>query len=71
MFQNAVELITMTSAISAVVIGWLNTRKIKSVDRNVEVVHKAINSRMTELLRLTGVAARAEGVAERIETKGK
>ena len=51
------QLITALAACGALVVGWLNSRKIQAV-------HVDINSRMTELLQVTGNAARAEGIQQ-------
>ena len=63
MLHEITDLITAVAALGAVIVGWRNSKKI-------EAVHIDVNSRMTELLKATGVAAHAEGVeAGRSETR--
>jgi|HubBroStandDraft_5_1064220.scaffolds.fasta_scaffold1040828_1 hypothetical protein len=56
--------ISSLSAIGAIISSWLNGRKIQEV-------HVGINSRLTELLRLKGIASHAEGKQEGIAESKK
>ncbi len=56
--MSRADVVTLVSAIAAIVAAagsYFNSRRIHEV-------HVAINSRMDELLRVSGIAARAEGV---------
>lgn len=60
--QQIASLVSAVAAIGAVCMSWRNSRKIQSV-------HIDINSRMDQLLKATGSAAHANGLAEgRAET---
>jgi hypothetical protein len=54
---EAAQLITAIAAVGAVSMSYRNSRKI-------EQVHISINSRMDQLLKTSGDAMKAEGVAE-------
>lgn len=51
------NIVTATAAVGAVLISYLNFKKIAEV-------HVLINSRLTALLEMTGIASKAEGKAE-------
>jgi hypothetical protein len=53
---------TLVTAIGALVLGVLNRGSISDV-------HVAINSRMDELLRVSGIAKKAEGAKEEREAR--
>ena len=55
MLHEITDFITAAAALGAVAMSWHNAQKIQAV-------HIDINSRMTELLKATGNAARAEGI---------
>jgi hypothetical protein len=57
MFHDVAEIITAAAALGAVLMSWRNSTKIQDV-------HVSINSRMDQLLAATGLAARANGVAQ-------
>jgi hypothetical protein len=56
-WSEVAQLITAVAAIGAVLMSYRNSRKI-------EQVHVSINSRMDQLLKTSGDAMKAEGVAE-------
>jgi hypothetical protein len=55
--ENVAEILTALAAVAAVVVSLINGKKINDV-------HISINSRMDQLLRATGIAAKAEGVEQ-------
>ena len=55
--QQIAELVTALAALGAVGVSIWNSKRIKEV-------HLLINSRMDELLRVSGIASRAEGVQQ-------
>jgi hypothetical protein len=57
MIGQIAAIISAVAALGAVCMSWRNSRKIQSV-------HVSINSRMDELLRVTGLAERARGIEE-------
>jgi hypothetical protein len=57
MIQEASEVITALAAIGAVLVSYLNNRKLQSV-------HVDLNSRLSELLAASAHAARADGIAQ-------
>jgi hypothetical protein len=56
-----VALIAAVSNLAVIVVGWLLRAKLNEI-------HVLINSRLTELVRQTGISARAEGRREGIES---
>lgn len=57
MFQDAATIITALAAVGAVVVSYLNNRKLQSV-------HIDLNSRLTQLLEANAHAARSEGIEQ-------
>lgn len=51
------SIVSAIAAVGAVIVSYLNFKKIQDV-------HVLINSRMTELLKVTGIASKAEGREE-------
>jgi len=51
------SVVSAIAAVGAVIVSYLNFKKIQDV-------HVLINSRMTELLKVTGIASKAEGREE-------
>lgn len=56
-FHDLAEIITALAALGALIQSWRNAGKISDV-------HVSINSRMDQLLKATGIASKAEGVAQ-------
>ncbi len=62
--QLIIAAAAMVSAIGSVVVSWHNGRKIGRVEAKQDEQHAATNSRLTELLAVTGQQQRAVGHAE-------
>ena len=54
--ENTAEIVTAVAAIGSIVAALINGKRIREI-------HVLINSRLDQLLRATGIAARAEGAA--------
>ena len=68
--NNIVNLIGFAGLVAGQIIQGQNTAsKVKEVSAKVEETHKMVNSRLTELLETTGIAAKAEGRAEGVEAQ--
>jgi hypothetical protein len=57
MLDHAATIITALAAVGAVIVSWLNNRKLQSV-------HIDLNSRLTQLLAANAHAARSEGIEQ-------
>lgn len=55
---------TLIASLGAVLASWRNGRKINVVEQKQDEQHAATNSRLTELLSVTGQQQRAVGHAE-------
>jgi hypothetical protein len=58
------SIVSAIAAVGAVIVSYLNFKKIQDV-------HVLINSRMTELLKVTGIASKAEGREEERDKNAK
>ena len=60
----ATQVVVAVAALFAATMSWNNRGTIKETKASVQEVHILLNSRLTELLEVTGALKKAEGVTQ-------